>query len=83
MIDKKLTAQSYCIIATKLEAAQIVVKDAKKVIEEIHLQLEDIRKQMGEGLAEGETIVILLPKDNSVVITNHAGYIEADISRTV
>ena len=83
MTDKKLTAQAYCVAAEKLDAAVVVLEDAKKVIEEIHSQLQDIRKQMSEGIPVGETVVILLPKNMSVVVTNHNGYTQADISRTV
>lgn len=82
MTDKKLAAQAYCVVAEKLESAIVILKDAKKVVDEIYLQLEDIRKQMGDDI-KGETIVILLPKNMSVVVTNHNGYIEADISRTI
>lgn len=83
MTDKKLAAQAYCAVATKLEAAKLVSKDARDALDDIYAELENLRGQMGDGLESDETIVILLPEKVSVVVSHNGAFIEATISRTV
>lgn len=81
MSDKKLAAQAYCATAKRLEEAQVVFKDARNRMDTIYAELEELRKQMGEGLKNGESIVILLPKKVAVVVTHHSPYSEVEICR--
>ena len=81
--DKKQAAQAYCVIATKLEAAQLVLQDSKEVVDKIYVELEKLRVEMGEGLEKHEILVILLPDNLAVVVSQHGKYVEADIGKVL